>query len=260
MRRPAVLPLLFAALPLCSCAAPRLDAALRYGPVDVSGDVAVSSTGLVLKNDIESDLGVGGDDGVLGGRLDLDLGSGRLTLSTQTSDHAGLGFLTAEVSEDGVVIPVGAQVATRLELGVTDAVMTFDLVPADEVELGLGVGVSLVSFDSGLTEVATGQQVTTDEDVPIPVLAARLGVRRGDFELQALLAGLAVEIESDKASYLDFDAYARWRFLGGGAGRPDASALLGYRSLSIDLEYEKDGSVDAGLKFAGPYVGLLLSF
>jgi hypothetical protein len=62
------------------------------------------------------------------------------------------------------------------------------------------------------------------------------------------------------ASYLDWDAFLRWAFLGG-QERLSGSLLAGYRSINVDLAYQ-DGSDDIRIdaELAGPYLGLSLAF
>ena len=44
-------------------------------------------------------------------------------------------------------------------------------------------------------------------------------------------------------------------------GSFSGQALIGYRSVDLDLEYTSGtGDVDANLRFSGPYLGLMLSF
>ena len=63
------------------------------------------------------------------GRVDLDMGSPRFTFATQSSEHGGSGTLTAEISGDGVVIPIGADVTTDFDLGLHTGILTFDIFP-----------------------------------------------------------------------------------------------------------------------------------
>ncbi|MEW6074258.1 MAG: hypothetical protein AB1726_16900 [Planctomycetota bacterium] len=238
-----------------ACATPSLSIAPRYGTFDVDGSFGISSTGVVATNDL-SDIGIAEDDGVLGGRIDFDFGSPHLTVATQSSSHGGRGTLTAAIDHDGVTLDVGDDVETDLDLDLHDAALTFDLVPGDAVELGIGLGVTVFGIDMAVRDLATGDQIETDQTLPIPVLAARLGAEWGRFDAEALVTGFDLSYQGDSASFYDVDVFGRYRLLGG-RDHLRGSVVLGYRLMTFDIEYDDDESdAELDLDLGGPYVGL----
>ena len=95
--------------------------------------------------------------------------------------------------------------------------------------------------------------------MPIPLLAAGATVWIGPVELTAFAGGMQYDVDDDEVSYLDFDAFARWKLFGG-SHRVRASLVGGYRMTDLDVEYDDDASVvDVDLTIQGPYVGLEVS-
>lgn len=245
-------------LSLVACSTPRLDATARYGQYDLDGEVGLGSSGVTASNDF-SDLGLDGDSSDAGAVVDFKWGSPHLTISTQSSAYSGDGTLASDVSFDGDTIGAGSSVSSDLDLGLTTAALTFDMVPGP-VELGIGFGVTLLDLDMQFVEAGTGTEVTTDEQAPIPVLAARAGFEIGSFEISGLLSGLSVDVDDFEASMFDLDISGRWNFIGGD-DHLGGSLVLGWRDVDLDLEYEDDADfVNLDFGYSGPYVGLLLRF
>jgi len=256
MPRSAALLVPLALLPACTT--PHLDAMGRYGQFSLDGDLAVSSTGVSSANSIDT-LGLDDEEGALGARVDFDWSTAHLTVATQTSEFEGDGRLESEISYGGNTIGVGANVSSDLELGVSSAAVTFDLIPGP-VELGIGLGAMYVSLDAAFVEDGTGEKVSTDESVPFPVLAARAGIELGGLELAGLLTGLSIDVDEGKADVFDLDLFGRWNFLGGD-DHLGGSVMLGWRQATIDVEYEDgDDEVAVDVDYSGPYVGLVLRF
>jgi hypothetical protein len=241
---------------LAACA-PSLSLTPRLERLDLDGEIGIEegTTGSAATTSFDT-LGMDEGENVLGGRLDLAGAGGHLTLSYQASEHAGRGALAADVSSDGVTIPAGSTVDSDLELGIGEVIVTWDLVPGDTFEAGLGLGASVLSFDARLEEVSTGNVVAESETLPIPVLALRLGVNVGRFDGSLLLGGIGIQVDDDRAAYFDLDAAGRWRFLGGGVS-PHGELVVGYRWIELDVDYESDSAaVDAEVTLQGPYVGV----
>ncbi len=243
---------------LSSCGAPSFGVTPRLGKLDIDGEIGVQSAGVSATNSVES-LGLVEDDSVFGARVDLDWGGVHVTASGQSSTHDGDGVLEAELSQGGTTITAGTAVASELDIGLYSGVVTFDLLPTDNFELGLGLGVSVADFDTSFTDETTGDRIATDEVVPIPVLAARGGFALGPVDVSVLAAGMAVAIDGDEATYIDLDAVARVRVLGSG-DRFTGWLALGWRQVELDAEYEDDGEAELDLEFSGPYFGLVFAF
>jgi len=237
------------------CAGASLAATPRIAQLESSGKLGVSSTGVSGTTDLD-DLGLDEDESVPGVRLDAGLIFAHVIVSGLTTDLSGDGTLSADLSQGGVVLPVGTNVDSRLDFDTVSVYGTFDLVPGDTLEVGLGLGVTGMSFDGEITstDVGTPGSVSFDEDFALPVLAVNGAFLLGPFEFSALLAGMQMSYSGDDLSFFDADLAAAWRFIDSVV---NVRLVLGYRHLSADAEFESSGDeVEADLSFAGPYLGL----
>lgn len=250
---------LAAALLITACSTPRLDVTPRWGTLDIDGKLGVSTGPVTAKADLNS-AGLQQDDSVLGARVDFDWGGSHVMVSGQQSEHGGDGTLDATLSSGGTTITAGTDVTSEFDLGLYSAAYTFDFVPTDLVEVGLGLGVSYIDVQSSITDSNTNETIDGDESLPVPVLAARLGARiwRIDASLQA--QGIAAELDGDEILYVDLDLMAKLRLLGG-EDHLGGHLTAGYRWVDLELEYENDDGdqVDGDATFSGPYIGLTLS-
>jgi hypothetical protein len=244
--------------PAWGCAVPQVAVEPRYGPVDIEGEVGISSGSTSATNDVDA-VGIEDDDGAFGLRGDFKWGSPHLSVDLQQSVHDGDGVLEADLSQGGVTIPAGTAVETDFELGLYSAYLTFDLIPGD-FELGLGFGVAGVDLDFESTDQTTGESIATDELLPVPMLAGRAGIGLGPVDLEALVGAMAYDSGDTDVTLVDGHASGRWRILGDG-DRMSGALVGGLRYVMIDAEYE-DGSDDVSgdLEVLGPFVGLRLQF
>lgn len=244
---------------LGACSAPSARVIPRFGQFDVGGDIGVQQGTSVNAQASVDALGIEKDDSVLGARIDAQLG-GHWTFSFQDSTHDGDGVADATLSQGGITINVGDPVSSKLDLGLYQGAVTWDLLPTDTVELGLGLGVTGIDIQAEITETVGGQSVDTDELVAIPVVAGRFGVALGPVDVSGLLGWISVDYSGDEVSFLDFDGMASVRILG------DSERLagwigVGYRYVDTEIAYEDGGdAVDAQIDFSGPWIGLMLSF
>lgn len=247
------------ALALSACSAPNLYLTPRISRLDISGDVGVQQGPSLSGRATVDSLGIQEDTSVPGGRIDLVAGP-HWTFSAQKSSHDGDGVADATLSSDTVTINVGDPVHSELDFGLYSGAVTFDLVPGDMVEVGIGLGVSALDLNASFTDQLTSQEVKTDDIVPVPSLAGRVGVNLGPIELSALANWIKLHYQDTEASYLDVDAMARLRVLGSGDHFAGYVAA-GYRFLNVKAQYESSGnSIDVDVDFDGPWIGLSLSF
>jgi len=252
----ASLLLLFAS----SCAIPTVDVIPRYGQFDLDGHFGIVdpdiAPGAPNVNDLAT-AGFGDDDGYFGGRVDLDIGSPMFTFSTQQTTHDGSGQITAEISSGGTIVAPGP-VESKMDLGLHQFLMTFDFVPTDWVDAGLGLGVAVADVDARVSQGANS--VDTDQTLPIPQIAGHVGVQLGDFEAVGLISGFELSSSGDEISFFDLDLLARYRLFGGDE-RLAGSIGLGWRTTSLGLDYEDDGDeIDVSMRFNGPYAAFVFSF
>ena len=252
-----LLPLATLAL-LAACGAPGLDATARYGFVDLDGGVLTDTTVGAAENTWDG-LGLDDTEATPGATVDLKWGSPHLSISTQQSGYSGQGVLNSEIEIDGDTIAIGTTVDADVDIDVTSALLTWDLAPGD-LEFGLGLGIVGLGLDMQFADTGSSTVVASDETLPLPVLAARLGMSQGPWSLAGTLAGFDIDIDGDELSFFDFDAYGKYSFAGGDE-RMNAAVVVGYRSTDLSVDYE-DGPdrVDADLELTGPYIGLRLSF
>ncbi len=247
------LPVLVLPFVLGACAVPSLDVQPRYGRPEISGTAGIASGGLGGAADLEQ-AGLD-DDEALSLRVDLDFGSPRLIGLAQAPSFEGTGTLDVSVSDGTNTIAGGAAVDSVVELGIYDLALVFDLIPGDTFEFALGFGAALLDGDLRFEEVGTGTVVESAEQLPVPFVAAAASVWIGPVELALFAGGLDYTYDDDSVTYLDLDAYARCKVLGG--ARMRASIVLGYRQTELELDYDDDSSdVAADLEIRGPYVGL----
>lgn len=242
-----------------ACSTPRFDVTPRWGTLDIDGQLGIASGTVSAKADLNT-AGLQQDDSVLGARLDFDWGPSHLMVSGQQSEHGGDGTLDATISSGGTTITAGTDVASEFDLGLYTAAYTFDFLPTDLLELGLGLGVSYLDVKASFTDSFTNETIDGDEGIPLPLLAARLGTRiwRIDASLQA--QGISATVDGDEITYVDLDLMAKLHLLGG-EDHLGGHLTAGYRWVDLELEYENDDGdqVDGDATFTGPYIGLTLS-
>ena len=254
-------PFLSTSLALClaACSAPQFQAEILYGPLDPSGDVAITDTSLIVPikaSESVADLGINDEEGTLGARADLKWGMPHLTLTTQSSSWSGDGTIDADFG--GISVPgASLAVSSELDLAVHRALLTFDLAPTDLLELGLGFGLTAVDIDASVAERGNpANEESLDELLPIPVLAARAAGRLAGFELEGLVSGLSAKVDGDQATFLELDLNAKYAFVGE-HGSLHGAVVLGWRRIDFELEYTDGGlDYDVDLGFDGPYIGL----
>lgn len=259
--RQRLLPLFVAGLSVCaSCATPELWAEARYGWMKVDGDLGVQAGGSVSATSSLDSLGLDDSESAIGGRIDLTFGSPHLTIIGWSTKFEGDGTAQATISQGGTVITAGTPVESSLDYGAYSALLTFDLFPGDTFDLGIGVGATYLDVDASIEDQTVNQQVSTDEQLPVPVLAAEASVDLFDrLQLSVLAAGVYFEYSGDQVTYVDVDANLKFRLfdMTGFAGYITG----GYRFAVLDLEYDdSNGAVDVDADFSGPYVGLAVSF
>ncbi len=232
----------------------QLDVQPRYGLADIDGEFGISSTNVTGQADLNQ-MGLEEED-AFGARADFKWGLPHFIVSGQGSEHEGDGTLSAEVSQGPITIPVGSNVSSSLDLGLYSGLLLFDLLPTENFELALGAGVSVIDFDLSIVDQGSGDTVQSDEVLLLPVIAANAGLKFGSFELALLVSGFDLSYDNDSGTFIDGDAFARWRFLGGDS-HVRASLIAGWRATLLDVDLEESGdSIEGEVELSGPYVGL----
>lgn len=250
-----------ALLPLAAaCVVPRVDVTPGVGQFSLDGEFGAVQDGATLVRQDLDQLGLDGDETGPVARAILDWIGFRLQFDGFAGDFSGRGSTTAEIEIDDETISAGADVDSSMDLGYLTSSLTFDVIPGDTFDLGLGVGVTLLDFDASFTEIGTGIKAEANELVPLPVLAARGAFRSGRFGAFATLGLMEATVSDIEGSIIDLDVYGEFRLFGGEdhlAGR----LLGGYRRVDTELQYDDgDDRVEADFVIDGPYVGLTFSF
>lgn len=255
MRRIPLLLLAFAG----ACSTPTIDVAPQAGRLSIDGDIGIGAQSVSGTSSTDA-LGLEPDDFVPELRADFDWDMPHLTVSGLWSDNSGDGTLQAPMSQGGVTIPAGTNVDSEFQLGLYEGVITFDFVPDESIEAGLGLGVALIDLQSGFTSQQNGDEIFTDETMPVPLISGRLGWAWERVELSALVSGIGIDYGGEQASFLDADLRMNVRVLGR-ENRTQGLLTAGWRFLSSSVDYDSDSeAVDANIRMNGPYVGLVLRF
>jgi hypothetical protein len=248
----ALIPL---AMSLAACSAPTVALDARYGEYGVDGSLLIADSGTFsATNDLET-LGLGEEEATTSFSGQFKWGAPHLYVSTQESEFSGTGVLEADLVTDFGTITAGSAVDSKMDFGLTSAILTFDIIPGPW-ELGLGVGVSMISIDAEFQDLTSSEFVETDETLPVPGVALSLGVGLGPIDLQLIASGVTASVEDGEVTYYDADLMGRWDF-----GRFGGSLLFGWKEADYDIEYD-DGTdqVALDMNYSGPYVGLRISF
>jgi len=251
---------LASALLLCSsCAGPYIAAEARYGSMELDGDVAVASGAITGTNSLDA-VGLDDEEGTFGARVDARWLMPHLTVYGSQSSFDGDGTLEADLTQGGSTIVAGTDVESELDFDMLNAVLTFDLFPGDTIEAGIGFGAALLALDASITDPVGAADISLDEALPMPLVAARLGAKFWRLDLEALLSGMAMDIDGNDATFYDLDLTARMRVLGSG-DHTTGHLVLGYRQVALDVDYDDSGdAVELDLEFTGPYIGLRFLF
>jgi len=253
----ALAPLLFST---SACFAPKIAVTPRYGDFSVEGDFAADDMGVLASSSFES-LGIDGDDTTFSPRADLSWIGMHLSVSALNADYEGTGMIDGTITIDGTTIAAGTPVNSSFEFATLSSALTWDLVPSDAVEVGLGIGVSLVDIDFRIEEIGGAmEEVSTDEVIPIPMLAVRAAFPVGPIGIVGAVNIIDIGVDDADLAVTDLDIYGEYHLFGGDS-RTEASAVLGYRSFDVDAQYDDDASeVEASWTIEGLYLGLQFSF
>lgn len=256
LRLAVLLPILL----LGACAMPRASFNPRMLNTDVSGSILVTEGIASTASDVES-LGMQADNNNFAPRADFEWGGFHVTASTQSTEHNGIGVADAALELGGVTIGAAENVSTEFALSLTNLAMTWDLFPGDTVEAGIGFGATLLDIDARIASLDNpGNDLDTNEMVPVPMITGRLGFDLGRFDIEGLISGLSINLDGNDATVIDIDIGASYELVNFG-GDVMGKIGLGYKSFSVDVQYDDGagGTVNLDTEFAGPYFGVTFS-
>ena len=253
---------------LAGCSTPHVDLTPRVGSLSLSGDFSVvtESAGpppaTVSGSNSLRALGLDDEGTVFLPRADVDIGPLLVTIDHLDFSTTGQGTIDQDIVFDGISFSSAEAVSSAFDLQITRGVLTWDVVPTDVVDVGLGFGLGYVALDASI-EDAANNRARTDESTPYPFLAGRLGTSLGDFEAEALITWIGVDVDDVDASLLDLDINARYNLMGTLGEHLSGWFVLGYRWVDLELDYSESQGGDTenyglNIELAGPYLGLTL--
>lgn len=246
------------ALPLLGACSiiPSVAVTPRLGQLTPKGDIAAadSGVGITASADVE-ELGFDSDT-VFQPRVDFGWGPLDIIGTYDSGTYEGDGTATADLDFGGMTIVAGTPVSSRLEVETINVIGTFDFIPTDMVDIGIGLGARSVDFDALIESQGGPEVIESSEQFVLPVAAARAAVALGGFSVVAIGSGLTGEYDGVEGTILDVDLMASYDFDFAGFFW---GVVAGYRYQRSDLAYEDEGSdVDTELTFDGPYFGLTI--
>lgn len=255
MQRPRLLPSSAVLLLLAACSAPSASVTPMLGALGLDGSFAASDSGTSSVASSFADLDLDSTEAAPGAKAQLGFLGAQLSVSAFQTEYEGSGTTSGDITLGGTTISGNTAVDSELDLLVARALFTWNLIPVGPVELGIGLGLSLIDFDLVMREELTGDTLESDEALPVPLLAVRAGWTWGPVKVRGELGGLTFEYDGDEAQVIDGDVEASVALFDAG------SLVVGYRLLDVEAEYEDEGdSVEADLELAGWYLGVRFSF
>lgn len=255
MRSPLLLAALPAALALGSCGSPKASITPFLASVGLDGDIAIGDNNNGTVSSSFDQLGIEDEEAVFGGLVRLGFGGTELSVSGYGVDFEGTGTAEGTFEYDGNIIVAGTDVNTKIDLQTARALFTWDIIPGSGLDIGIGIGATLIDLKLDIEEVGGMNSIETDELIPVPLIGARVAWTWGPVDLRADAGGLVIEYDEAEAAVYDVGIQAAVDFLGIG------DLVAGYKFMKIDAKYEdSDALVDADLDLNGYYVGLTFGF
>jgi len=230
----------------------------RFTHMSLQGSFGVASGGATGSSST-NDLGLVEENLAAFPQAEVSWGGAHLTVNALDTFYEGQGTVQADMDLDGVTLASGENVDSAFDMQMASAVMTWDMIPTDLAELGLGMGVTYTDVFTNVTSQSNPTQfIQTEEAAPIPVLALRAGTSLGPVLLSGAVSGLDLGFDDNEFSLTDFDLNASLPFFKG--IRLRGYMTLGYRELTTRAQYSDSVSdVDLDFELGGPYFGIVLT-
>ncbi len=251
-----------AAILVSGCGVPTGRISARGGPLYLDGGVGTNQLGGNVRGQASAkDLGLDDPEIAFQPKAEVDWGGFNISLDGFAVGYSGNG--TATVGLDiGNRPPIeqGAAVHTKLDLSYLMLKATFDLIPTDVIDVGIGLGGGIVDYDLSVNEILGVGSFETVETLPIIYPVIRVGSLIGPVRIAGYLGGLALSYDGNKIKYIDGEIYAGVRLFGADS-RLQGWVSLGYRYIDFEYEYESKGSdVELDARVTGPYLSLEITF
>jgi hypothetical protein len=248
---------------LAACSAPRVQAEVGIGALDIGGEVSTSASSgnasLSASSDADS-LGLG-REAVLLTAVRADWEDWHLTLAGLGADYSGNGTAQGRLQVGDQVIRSGEPVRTDLGFGLLTFDAYYDIVPVEFMDIGVGAGIGLLDYDLDFESSRTGARVRAAGNLPIGYIGLRLGKEWERLALLGRVNGFAISLEAEDVSFFEADLRGSYLVIGQPGGL-SAAVAIGWRYLRAD--YEPTGSgfrlEIQGLTLNGPYAGIAIVF
>jgi hypothetical protein len=242
------------ALLAVACATPSTSVTPILGSLSLDGSVGAGSSDGAPSTSMDS-LGLGTYEAAPGVKAQLGILGGLLSVSAIQSEYEGSGTTDGAFQIGDQMIDADTDVDSKLELLLARALFTWNLMPLGPVEFGIGFGASVIDLDLSMTEQATGDELQTEEALPVPVVAARASWTWGPVRMRAELSGVAYTLDGDQMQVFDGDLESAVTLY------ESSLLVVGYRWIDVEAEYEDEGdTVDADLELSGFYFGVRFTF
>jgi len=246
--------LLVAALP--SCIHFGANAHVGYTRMRMSGTMALNATAggtpvASIKNDIETDLGLGDPSDSLYARVELDGGPIALTASGFQYAESGSGTLTFDFGN----ISAGTTVDSDIEFNNLKVALTLDIIDVAGVRLSPGVGVDLFDVKMSVKDTTMLIDESVDELLPVPMVFVKGELALGPVTATVDAGGMSATVQELNGSYWDIEGLVRLKLFS------NLEAFAGYRYISIDGDGTSEGQdFDVNVVLDGWMIGGGVSF
>lgn len=232
------------------CATPSTSVTPILGSLSLGGSIGAGSSGGERATGFNG-LGLDTYEAAPGVKAQLGLLGGLLSVSAIQSEYEGSGTTEGALQVGDQSIDAGTDVNSELDLLLARALFTWNLMPLGPVEFGIGFGASVIDLDLTMTEQATGNELRTEEALPVPLLAARASWKWGPVRMRAELSGITYTLDGDQTQVFDGDLESAVTLY------ESSLLVVGYRWVDIEAEYEDRGdTVEADLELSGFYFGV----
>jgi hypothetical protein len=247
------------ALVTAGCATPEIGLVPRVGSLDIDGDFGTSAgSGAFVSKSSASALGLD-EETAFQPRVDLDWTDWHMSVNATQVEFSGDGTVQRTLNLPGQQFTAGTPVSTEWDFGLYTASLVYDLIPAEDIDIGFGAGVGLLDYDISAQSRTTSAKASTDDNLPFAYLTARVAREIGRFAFLAQVSGAGIDWDDEDISFFELDLSAAYRLFS--TKKIEGSVMAGYRMISVDYEWEDGGSkVEADADFDGPYVGFILRF
>ncbi len=192
------------------CGVPTGRLSARGGPLYLDGGVGTNQLGGNVRGQASAeDLGLDDPEIAFQPKAEVDWGGFNFSLDGFAVGYSGSGTATVGL-QIGSQPPIeaGAAVRTSLDLSYLMLKATYDLIPTDVIDVGIGLGGGIVDYDLSVDEILGSGSFKTAETLPIIYPMIRVGSLIGPVRIAGYLGGLALSFDSNKIKYIDGDIYA----------------------------------------------------